>query len=530
MNLDLIIYNMMVSNNMMVTLGLCVVKKKIRWFWNSYIAFFLQTYLLSKLLSKTCFENIILSFSEAISFEAINLIYTFIFSDIFSKIANRDESESTNFAKNSICAYLSKFKHLWLVCDFCDGMNFHKFCKERMHICEYCDSYLKMSSSERIKLLLDPDTWNPMDQQMRSLDPIQFDQIDEWPRLQDVETFSSDLETLISDLETFIYTDTEEIAEFPVLRFLYSSRRSQSEYYASLMRARLRRTKLEEAKKKKKAKNNDLGGPSNDEPVVVDPEDDEPVVINPEDDEPVVINPEDDEPVVVDPEDEELEIFFFPEDDEIEINDDPYIEKMKWCQKETGLTEAVETGTGQLNGIPIAIGVMDFSFVGGSMGSVVGEKITRLIEYATNTNLPLILVCASGGARMQEGSLSLMQMAKISSALHEYQLNKKLFLISILTSPTTGGVTASFGMLGDIIIAEPDAYIAFAGKRVIEQTLNTIVPEGSQEAEFLFEKGLLDLIVPRNLLKSVLTELFHLHGFFPLNPKSTRLLSELTVN
>lgn len=134
-------------------------------------------------------------------------------------------------------------------------------------------------------------------------------------------------------------------------------------------------------------------------------------------------------------------------------------------------TEAVQTGKGQLNGIPIAIGVMDFQF----MGSVVGEKITRLIEYATNRFLPLILVCASGGARMQEGSLSLMQMAKISSALYDYQSNKKLFYVSILTSPTTGGVTASFGMLGDIIIAEPNAYIAFAGKRVIEQTLKKTV-------------------------------------------------------
>nr|KJB77700.1 hypothetical protein B456_012G151800 [Gossypium raimondii] len=120
------------------------------------------------------------------------------------------------------------------------------------------------------------------------------------------------------------------------------------------------------------------------------------------------------------------------------------INRIDFYQRKTGLTEAIQTGTGQLNGIPIAIGVMDFQFMGGSMGSVVGEKITRLIEYATNNFLPLILVCASGGARMQEGSLSLMQMAKISSALYDYQSNKKLFYVSILTSPTTGGVTASF--------------------------------------------------------------------------------------
>ena len=160
--------------------------------------------------------------------------------------------------------------------------------------------------------------------------------------------------------------------------------------------------------------------------------------------------------------------------------------------------------------------------MGGSMGSVVGEKITRLIEYATNNFLPLIIVCASGGARMQEGSLSLMQMAKISSALFNYQKNKKLFYVSILTSPTTGGVTASFGMLGDIIIAEPNAYIAFAGKRVIEETLKITVPEGLQETEYLFEKGLFDLIVPRNLLKSVLSELFQFHDFFSLNQNSIK--------
>ncbi|PHT35724.1 Acetyl-coenzyme A carboxylase carboxyl transferase subunit beta, chloroplastic [Capsicum baccatum] len=124
---------------------------------------------------------------------------------------------------------------------------------------------------------------------------------------------------------------------------------------------------------------------------------------------------------------------------------------------------------------------------------------------------------------MQEGSLSLMQMAKISSALYDYRLNKKLFYVSILTSPTTGRVTASFGMLGISLLPNPNAYIAFAGKRVIEQTLNKTVPEGSQVAEYLFQKGLFDLIVPRNLLKSVLSELFKLHAFFPLNQKSSKI-------
>nr|YP_010319946.1 acetyl-CoA carboxylase beta subunit [Parnassia qinghaiensis]UJJ82640.1 acetyl-CoA carboxylase beta subunit [Parnassia qinghaiensis] len=267
-----------------------------------------------------------------------------------------------------------KYRHLWVQCENCYGLNYKKFFKSKKNICEQCGSHLKMSSSDRIELSIDPGTWNPMDEEMISLDPIDF--------------------------------HSEE---------------------------------------------------------------------------------------------------------------EPYKDRIDSYQRKTGLTEAVQTGTGQLNNIPVAIGVMDFMFMGGSMGSVVGEKITRLIEYATNQFLPLILVCASGGARMQEGSLSLMQMAKISSALFDYQLNKKLFYVSILTSPTTGGVTASFGMLGDIIISEPNAYIAFAGKRVIEQTLNKTVPEGSQAAEYLFHKGLFDPIVPRNLLKGVLSELLQFHAFFPLN-------------
>nr|YP_010365474.1 acetyl-CoA carboxylase carboxyltransferase beta subunit [Pereskia aculeata]UOU85419.1 acetyl-CoA carboxylase carboxyltransferase beta subunit [Pereskia aculeata] len=199
------------------------------------------------------------------------------------------------------------------------------------------------------------------------------------------------------------------------------------------------------------------------------------------------------------------------------LEEQDYNSRIDSYQEETGLSEAVQTGIGQLNGIPVAIAVMDFQFIGGSMGSVVGEKITRLIEYAAKNLLPLIIVCASGGARMQEGSLSLLQMAKISASLFHYQKNKKLFYISILTSPTTGGVTASFGMLGDIIIAEPNADIAFAGKRVMEQTLNQTVPEDLQTAEYLFDKGLFDPIVPRNLLKGVLSELILLHTFFPLD-------------
>nr|YP_009893855.1 carboxytransferase beta subunit [Cleomella lutea]QKK40227.1 carboxytransferase beta subunit [Cleomella lutea] len=282
---------------------------------------------------------------------------------------------------------------LWIQCENCYGLNYTKVLKSKMNVCPQCGYYLKMSSSDRIEFSIDPGTWNPMDEDMVSADPIKF--------------------------------------------------HSRGE---------------------------------------------------------------------------------------------PYKNRIYSAQKKTGLTDAIQTGTGQLNGIPVALGVMDFQFLGGSMGSVVGEKITRLIEYATNQFLPLILVCSSGGARMQEGSFSLMQMAKISSVLCFYQSNKKLFYVSILTSPTTGGVIASFGMLGDIIIAEPYAYIAFAGKRVIEQTLKKAVPQGSQAAESLLRRGLLDAIVPRNLLKGVLSELFQLHAFFPLNKNSiiqsnrTVSLSELKEN
>nr|YP_010574357.1 acetyl-CoA carboxylase beta subunit [Halophila ovalis]UZH94368.1 acetyl-CoA carboxylase beta subunit [Halophila ovalis] len=196
----------------------------------------------------------------------------------------------------------------------------------------------------------------------------------------------------------------------------------------------------------------------------------------------------------------------------------PKKDKISSNQRKTGMAEAFQMGIGQLETTSVAIGVMDFEFIGGSMGSVVGERITRLIECAVDQSLPLIMVCASGGARMQEGSLSLMQMVKISSASYDHQSKKKLFYVSILTSPTTGGVTASFGMLGDVIFAEPEAYIAFAGKRVIEETLHVIVPEGAQETENLFEKGLFDSIVPRKILKGVLGELFEFHGFVSLNP------------
>ncbi|MFM2381138.1 MAG: hypothetical protein RLZZ143_3721, partial [Cyanobacteriota bacterium] len=168
------------------------------------------------------------------------------------------------------------------------------------------------------------------------------------------------------------------------------------------------------------------------------------------------------------------------------------------------------------DGLPLALGVMDFRFMGGSMGSVVGEKLCRLTERATDQSLPLVIICASGGARMQEGMLSLMQMAKISGALNRHR-EAKLLYIPVLTNPTTGGVTASFAMLGDIIIAEPKATIGFAGKRVIEQTLREKLPEGFQTSEYLLKHGFVDAIVPRTHLKKTLAQLISLHQpFFPL--------------
>lgn len=183
------------------------------------------------------------------------------------------------------------------------------------------------------------------------------------------------------------------------------------------------------------------------------------------------------------------------------IDTESYSKRLERAKKKSKKSEAITTGIGNINAQKTAIGVLDFNFMAGSMGSVVGEKITLLIEYAIENNLPLVLVSASGGARMQESILSLMQMAKTSAALTKLH-EKKLPYISILTNPTTGGVTASFASLGDIIIAEPDALIAFAGPRVVEQTIGQKLPQGAQKSEFLLERGFIDLIVNRENLKN----------------------------
>jgi len=183
-----------------------------------------------------------------------------------------------------------------------------------------------------------------------------------------------------------------------------------------------------------------------------------------------------------------------------------YKDQLIAAKKKTGQKDAINCYHGKIEDRDVALGIMNFSFIGGSMGSVVGEKVARLIDYAHENNLPLILICASGGARMQEGAISLMQLAKTSSKLAQFSEGGGLY-IPILTDPTTGGVTASYGMLGDIILAEPGALIGFAGPRVIKQTIGQDIPEGFQRTEFLKEKGFVDHIVTRDKMKATLYSL-----------------------
>jgi acetyl-CoA carboxylase carboxyl transferase subunit beta len=185
------------------------------------------------------------------------------------------------------------------------------------------------------------------------------------------------------------------------------------------------------------------------------------------------------------------------------VDSEPYIQRLERAQKKMGRAEAILTGTCEMGGNNVALGILDFGFMGGSMGSVVGERITLLIEHALKNRIPVILVSSSGGARMQESIYSLMQMAKTSAALARLH-NAGIPYISVLANPTTGGVTASFASLGDIMIAEPDALIGFAGPRVVEQTIRQKLPETAQRSEFLLEKGMIDCIVKRGELKEKL--------------------------
>lgn len=192
------------------------------------------------------------------------------------------------------------------------------------------------------------------------------------------------------------------------------------------------------------------------------------------------------------------------------LNFPGYRKKLTLMREKTGLDEAVVTGTALIKGEKVALGIMDSNFIMASMGTVVGEKITRLFEYATAEKLPVVLFTASGGARMQEGIMSLMQMAKISAAVKRHS-NAGLFYLTILTDPTTGGVTASFAMEGDIILAEPQSLVGFAGRRVIENTVREDLPEDFQKAEFLLEHGFVDAIIKRRELPGTIARLVRLH-------------------
>jgi len=189
----------------------------------------------------------------------------------------------------------------------------------------------------------------------------------------------------------------------------------------------------------------------------------------------------------------------------------PYHERLKTTIAKTGMSDAVIVATGQLDGLDVVIAAMEYAFIGGSMGVVVGEKITRAIEMALEQRQPVIIISCSGGARMMEGALSLMQMAKVSAALAKLD-RARLPFISVLTDPTTGGVTASFAMLGDLNIAEPKALIGFAGPRVIEQTIRQKLPEGFQRSEFLLDHGMLDLIIDRREMKATLARALKFMG------------------
>ncbi len=193
------------------------------------------------------------------------------------------------------------------------------------------------------------------------------------------------------------------------------------------------------------------------------------------------------------------------------VDTDAYPKRQAEASRKSGLKEAIITGVAKIKGQRLALAVMDFGHFGGSMGSVVGEKVARLIEHARSQRLPLVIFSSSGGARMQEGILSLMQMAKTCSALNSFHQDGLLY-ISVLTEPTFGGVTASFAMLGDLIIAEPGARIGFAGRRVIEQTIRQKLPADFQTAEYLFKQGQIDMVVERAKMADTLAHLIDFHA------------------
>ena len=194
------------------------------------------------------------------------------------------------------------------------------------------------------------------------------------------------------------------------------------------------------------------------------------------------------------------------------VDTEPYLKRIQKTKKKTDKHEAIVTGTAKLNGMQVNVGIMDFAYMGGSMGAVVGEKLTRLIEKSVVDKLPVIVFTMSGGARMQEGIVSLMQMAKTSAALARLN-QERLLYVSVLCDPTTGGTSASFAMLGDVQIAEPGALISFAGPRVIEQTIKQKLPAGFQRAEFLLEHGMVDMVVERKKMRDMLTNIVSVLDF-----------------
>ncbi len=192
----------------------------------------------------------------------------------------------------------------------------------------------------------------------------------------------------------------------------------------------------------------------------------------------------------------------------------PYAARLASSRKATGLKDALIVGAGTIEGLPVIVAAMEYGFIGGSMGVVMGEKLVRGIEAAVDRRVPVVIVSCSGGARMMEGALSLMQMAKVSAALARLD-RAQLPYLSVLTDPTTGGVTASFAMLGDVILAEPKALIGFAGPRVIEQTIRQKLPAGFQRSEFLLERGMLDLVIDRREMKPTIARLLRFMGAVP---------------
>ena len=208
---------------------------------------------------------------------------------------------------------------------------------------------------------------------------------------------------------------------------------------------------------------------------------------------------------------EELFSNLYPLDPLNFVDTKRYKDRLVESREKTGLTEAARVGIGKIKGLEVVVGAMDFVFIGGSMGSVVGEKFFRAIDYAYENDFPLVLVCKSGGARMMESAISLMQMGKVAGRLNRL-VEKKIPYISVLTDPTTGGVTASFAMLGDFILAEPGALIAFAGPRIVKETIKKDLPPGFQRSEFLLENGFIDFIMDRRQLKDKISLLLGLIG------------------